>query len=265
MTENHPRSRIALLYSILFALSLTVLIRADGIAQSPDPVRKETLLDSIPQNLLNRLAAGEPQDVIVEFGSTGVEAEARAIRLQKGLVHDDRDITEYKAQRFRQIKNSALTMIPATEANMLMDYSHLPMALLRLRSGSALARLLDLPQVVAVYENRTIYPYAAENMRLINQPQAAAAGYTGAGTTVAVLDTGVNYTVADFGSCTSPGVPSGCKVIAAVIKGNDSNPLDSNGHGTNVAGILVGVAPDARIAAVHVFNTDGTSTDSLVI
>ena len=265
MTEVRPRSPAVLLYSILFALFLSVFIRGDGIAQAPDPARKESILNSIPQNLLNRLAAGEPQEVIVEFDSEAVEAEAATMRLQKRLAYNDREISEYKAQRFRQIKNSTLAQVPAAEVGVLIDYSHLPMALLRLRSPSALTRVVDLSQVVAIYENRTIYPYAAANLQLINQPQAAAAGYTGAGTTVAVLDTGVNYTVADFGPCTSPGVPSSCKVVAAVILGNDSNPLDSNGHGTNVAGIVVGVAPDSRIAAVHVFNTDGSATDAQVI
>ena len=265
MTEDHPRSLAILLYSILFALFLAVLITAHGIAQASDPARRESTLNAIPQNLLNRLAASEPQDVIVEFDSTDVEAEATAMRLQKRLTYDDRDISEYKAQRFRQIKNSVLAQLSAAEVGVLIDYSHLPMMLLRLRSPSALTHLVSLSQVVAIYENRTIYPYAAANLQLINQPQAASAGYTGTGTTVAVLDTGVNYTVADFGPCTSPGVPSGCKVIATVILGNDSNPLDSNGHGTNVAGIVVAVAPDSEIAAVHVFNTDGSSTDGLVI
>ncbi|HME42714.1 MAG TPA: S8 family serine peptidase [Syntrophorhabdales bacterium] len=265
MAKDHPRSRTVFLYSMLFASFLAVFMPAHGIGQIPDQARRESILNAIPQSLVDRLAAGEPQDVIVEFDSANVEAEAAAVRSQRGLTYDDHGISEYKAQRFRQIKNSAFAQLPAAEVGVLIDYSHLPMALLRLRSPSAMARLVGLSQVAALYENRTIYPYVAPNLQLINQPQAASAGYTGAGTTVAVLDTGVNYTVADFGPCTSPGVPSGCKVIATVILGNDSNPLDSNGHGTNVAGIVVAVAPDAKVAAVHVFNTDGTSTDALVI
>lgn len=265
MTKDYRRSKATLLCLFLFALFLVLFNPPGAIAQIPDQARRESILNAIPQSLMSRLAAGEAQDVIIEFDSAAVEAEAMAMRSQRGLTFDDHDISEYKAQRFRQIKNSALALFPAAEVGVLIDYSHLPMALLRLRSPSALTRVADLSQVVAIFENRIIYLYVAPNLQLINQPQAASAGYTGAGTTVAVLDTGVNYTVADFGPCTSPGVPSGCKVIATVILGNDSNPLDSNGHGTNVAGIVVAVAPDSKIAAVHVFNTDGTSTDALVI
>ena len=265
MTKDYTRSPASLFCLILLSLFFAVSIPQGGIAQTPAQTRRESILNAVPQNLSNRLNAGEAQDVIVEFDSADVEAQTRAMRSQKGITYDDRDISEYKAQRFRQIKNSAFAQLPAAEMGVLIDYSHLPMALLRLRSASALAHLVSLSQVVAIYENRTIYLHQPANLELINQPQAAATGYTGAGTTVAVLDTGVNYTVADFGSCTAPGVPSGCKVVAAVILGNDSNPLDSNGHGTNVAGIVVGVAPGSNVAAVHVFNTDGTSTDALVI
>ena len=38
---------------------------------------------------------------------------------------------------------------------------------------------------------------------------------------VAVIDTGVDYTRSEFGSCTAPGVPAGCRVVAAL----DTAPL----------------------------------------
>jgi len=265
MNRDHLFWGVRIVCLILCALSFVPFTAHRSIAETPDQTRRENVLNAVPQSLVNRLAAGEPQDVIVEFDSAAVEAEASALRAQRRLIYNDRSITLYKAQRFRQIKSSALAPLPATEASVLIDYGHLPMVFLRLHSASALAHLVNISQVVGVYENRTIYPHQPANLELINQPQAAADGFTGSGTTVAVLDTGVNYTVADFGYCTSPGTPSGCKVVAVVIIGNDTNKLDSNGHGTNVAGIVVAVAPGSNIAAVHVFNTNGTSTDALVI
>ncbi len=227
-------------------------------------------MNAVPQSLLNRLATGQPQDVIVEFDSAGVDAEATSMRLQKKIPHDDRDIIEYKAQRFGQIKAGVLSLLPAAEVGVLADYSHLPMMFLRLRSPSALARLTDLSQVVAIYENRAIYLYLAQSLPLINQPQAASAGTEGAGTTVAVLDTGVNYTLSDFGSCTGPGAPSTCKVAACIDVTPYPNPPlnscpDTIGHGTNVSAIVVGVAPDSRVAAVKVFDSNGSATDAQVI
>jgi subtilisin family serine protease len=259
------QKRLADLSLILVFLYLALLGPNCGFAQTNGPSRRQSMLNAIPQGLLNRLAAGEPQEVIVEFDSAVVETEAGILRTQRGLAYDDRDLIEFKSQRFRQIKDSVLAGVPPFEANVLIDYSHLPMALLRLRSGSALQRMLDSTEVIAVYENQTIYLHLAQSLPLIDQPEAASAGYTGSGTTVAVLDTGVNYTLADFGSCTAPDVPSGCKVSAAVEIAEEDGSLDANGHGTNVSAIVVGVAPDSRIAALDVFNPDGTSTSGLVI
>ncbi len=68
-----------------------------------------------------------------------------------------------------------------------------------------------------------------------------------------MIDTGVDYTRSAFGSCTAPGAPSGCKVVYAQDLAPDDGSRDDSGHGTNVAGIVLGVAPDTRIAALDVF------------
>ncbi|HII68933.1 TPA: S8 family serine peptidase [Candidatus Woesearchaeota archaeon] len=78
---------------------------------------------------------------------------------------------------------------------------------------------------------------------------------TGKGTTIAILDTGVDYTHPDLGGCFGPG----CKVMGGYDFANDdSDPMDDHMHGTHVAaiaagnGALKGVAPDANILAVKV-------------
>jgi subtilisin family serine protease len=90
---------------------------------------------------------------------------------------------------------------------------------------------------------------------LIDQPEAIGLGHAGTGVTVAVLDTGVDYTLPDFGSCTAPGVGTGCRVVASVDKAPEDNQMDDAGkHGTNVAAIVANVAPGSGIAAVDVFD-----------
>jgi hypothetical protein len=77
-----------------------------------------------------------------------------------------------------------------------------------------------------------------------------------------VLDTGLDYTRADFGSCTAPGVPATCKVAYAQDFAANDGARDDNGHGTNVAGIVGGVAPGAKLIGLDVFNGGGAwSTD----
>lgn len=91
---------------------------------------------------------------------------------------------------------------------------------------------------------------------------------TGKGTTIAILDTGVDYRHIDLGGCFGPT----CKVIGGWdFVGNDSDPMDDEGHGTHVAataagnGLLKGVAPDAKILAYKVCDSGGWCNDSNTI
>lgn len=144
------------------------------------------------------------------------------------------------------------------------DWDHLPLVQVRATTIDAALAMLDRDDVAAAYEIEHYELTDAESFPLIGQPAAAAAGKTGAGTTVAVLDTGTDYTRADFGSCTAPGVPSTCRVSYAADFAPDDGSRDANGHGTNVAGIVAGVAPGAKIVALDVFDGASASTTTII-
>ena len=185
------------------------------------------------------LTSGGSNDMIVEFAST-----------------DDEDLA-VKKTRHRGVKNGVKAQFASGDYQELRDYDALPMAHVQVNSRRALVKLLSHGNVVGVYENTAGQSTGIENLTLIGQPAAATAGYTGAGTTVVVLDTGVDYTNAAFG-CTAPGVPAAtCKVVAAFDVAPTDNVLDSTGHGTNVSGIVAAVAPGAKLAVLDVF-TPGT-------
>lgn len=91
---------------------------------------------------------------------------------------------------------------------------------------------------------------------------------TGRNVTIAIIDTGVDYTHPDLGGC----LGSGCKVRGGYDFINlDSDPMDDHGHGTHVAGTaasngtLKGVAPDAIIYGYKVLNSGGSGSYSQVI
>jgi subtilisin family serine protease len=90
----------------------------------------------------------------------------------------------------------------------------------------------------------------------------------GKGVVVAVIDTGVDYTHPDLGGGFGPGY----KVVGGYdFYNNDPDPVDDNGHGTHVAGIIAanggvtGVAPEASILAYKVLGPDGYGRISDVI
>ena len=99
---------------------------------------------------------------------------------------------------------------------------------------------------------KTSPPLQPEQL-LIRSPRANGLGFTGKNQTVAVLDTGVDYTVAELGAGSFPN----SKVIGGTNTADRTgDPQDCEGHGTSVAAIIAGtagIAPDAKIVAVKVF------------
>ncbi|MEM3064768.1 MAG: S8 family serine peptidase [Candidatus Nitrosotenuis sp.] len=92
-------------------------------------------------------------------------------------------------------------------------------------------------------------------------------GYNGSNIKVAVIDTGVDYTHPDlFGFGANGKVIGGFDFIE-----NDDSPLDTNGHGTEVAGIIAadgkvqGIAPGAKILAYRVSDTGESVSSDLIV
>ncbi|MFQ5569635.1 MAG: S8 family serine peptidase [Rhodothermales bacterium] len=92
---------------------------------------------------------------------------------------------------------------------------------------------------------------------------------SGAGVTIAILDTGIDYSHPDLGGGFGPGfkVAGGYDFID-----DDADPMDEHGHGTHVAGIAAadgttvrGVAPNARLLAVRVLDERGQGRSSAAL
>ena len=130
---------------------------------------------------------------------------------------------------------------------------------------AAVVKLANHPDVqwVSLDGTRRRFQATAQNAQvLMRSDQANAVGFTGAGQTVAVLDTGVDYTVAELGGGPFPNA----KVIGGMDTADEDNdPMDCDGHGTSVSGVVAGprgVAPGAKIVALKVFgSTDATNGD----
>ena len=240
---------IRLSVAVVITLLTTVqIVSAQGIGNGHK---------NAPKRVIDELTSGNTQDVIVVFNDEAIQEEAHALHLTTGYPLHHNRIIEHKATRYAAQKQEILSTIGLHEVLELKHYSHLPMGFIRIHSKGALDRLLAQPGVVGIYENTAERKFLAESLPLIGQPQVAAQGNLGTGTAVAVLDSGVNYTLSAFGSCTSPGEPSNCKVAFAQDFAPSDGKLDDNGHGTNVAGIVLGVAPGTKIIALDVFRSDG--------
>lgn len=147
----------------------------------------------------------------------------------------------------------------------LKRYGNLPAMHVRIDSPQALAALQADENVLTVVEDVPLHVFdTPANMSLIGQPAATSNGALGAGTAVVVLDTGTDYTRSPF-NCTGPGQPSGCPVVLAKDIATDDGALDTGDlHGTNVAGVILGVAPSTSIIALDVFDGEWAYTSTVL-
>jgi serine protease AprX len=107
-------------------------------------------------------------------------------------------------------------------------------------------------------------PYSMQNITAADGTQAWwSAGYTGKGVDVAVIDTGIS----PVAGLTSPGKVINGPDLSLESQSPSLRYLDTNGHGTFMAGLIAGndgqaggyrgVAPDARIVSLKVGVADG--------
>ncbi|HYT66794.1 MAG TPA: S8 family serine peptidase [Vicinamibacterales bacterium] len=152
-------------------------------------------------------------------------------------------------------------------------------------SAAARAALASSPDVVRIFDDEILKPVLAQSVPLIQADQAWGAGYTGAGTTIAVLDTGVD---AQHPFLAGKIIDEACfsSTVAGISQSFCPNGADQQLgagaaapcslsdciHGTHVAGIAAGngtgagvafsgVARNAQVMAIQVFSliTDSNS------
>lgn len=259
----HPRSARTRLVAIGALLVLTGLllprlaaarpVRSEvGTAEDPrPPAPGPEHRAAVDPHLVARLSRRPSTEAILVLDGARALAGAQAALPPTA---GSRALLREIVPAFTVLKDGIRARLP--EVTILHAYRTLPILHVIVPSRAALERVARDPAVVGVAPDRRLRPALAQSLPLIGQPTAAAAGHTGAGTAVAVLDTGVNYTHPAFGTCPAPGA-SGCRVVLAQDTASNDGQLDDNGHGTNVAGIVAGVAPDTGILAYDVFTGAG--------
>lgn len=207
-------------------------------------------------------------------GSVRLIVQLNTAYTPEGNIGDASAIASQR-QSIGQAQQSLQGRLAGRNARVLNDFKFIPFTLLEADADTVAALAAD-PEVISVQEDRLSAPLLAESIPLIGGSATGtfgAAGRTGAGQTVAILDTGVMKThtfltgkvvaeacysttsAADGATavCTPGSVASGSGV-------NCSTAISGCDHGTHVAGIVAGkgpnfngVAKDATLIAVQVF------------
>ncbi|MDH2593013.1 S8 family peptidase [Acinetobacter nosocomialis] len=235
------------LCTILSTTASAVPLDAKGAKQQLNQAAKQKVFQG--KINLDALVTNESNDLIVEYN---IPSESVATGLER---------RNYIAANKKNIQSR---FDRGVGVQVLRDYNNLPIAFYRISNKEALVDLLNDPNVKAVYPNRINQATTMESLPLINQPQANTKGFNGTGSSVAVLDTGVNYLHSDFG-CTAVNSPSStCRVVYAFDSAPDDGSLDDNGHGSNVSAIVSKVATKTKIIGIDVFRS-GSAYDSDIL
>jgi len=229
----------------LLLLSLCAFYTTTTSAAALDAVQLKQRLSTAALNKVSNgkinidaLVDNDSNDLLIEYDSSATSTTLG--REKRSLIADG------KSQFKNKFSNAA-------GFQTLREFNGLPLGLYRIQNRETLAQVLNDPTVKGVYPNRKNVPTTMESLPLINQPQAVTNGFTGEGSSVVVIDTGVNYKHADFG-CTAVNTPaSTCRVVYAFDSAPDDNSLDDDGHGSNVSGIVAKVASKTKIIGIDVF------------
>jgi serine protease AprX len=237
----------------LAACVMTVAACQDG-AEPVGPSAEAVL----PANLLGLSPLVKIDPVLTSLLNTALPTE----RLQVLVTYDE-------AATSGGVVSSLLSGLGAKT----MGFKHLPMVF-ALATPAQIAGITTTLGVTGVYSNKELEYFLAESVPSINGHLAHAAGYTGKGVGVAILDSGIDglYSpdlkhptrtvqnvklLADAGDIVSlgEGLPA---TAGSLYVENVASSETTSGHGTHVAGIAagdgtasgakyVGVAPGANL------------------
>jgi subtilisin len=215
----------------------------------------------------------------LENGTVRVIVKVAHVAATGGTVLGAQEAVTQQAT-IAQAQEGLLASLAAHNVANVRRFQHLPYLALKV-DEAALEALMGHQAVARIFKDEMHSPTLAESVPLIHADQVHAAGWTGQGWTVAILDTGVDKThvFLDEGKVVSEACysttdarhfslcPNGqSSQVGAGAGVNCSTQSDVCKHGTHVAGIaagnaagttvpnLNGVAKGANIIAIQVFS-----------
>lgn len=248
-----PRRGLAASAVVALALALAGPAAARPSFEGREKVR--------PPGLVDRLATSE--------GPLRVVVLLRGWRELIGVPrpHDPASLRAVQSV-VRREQDRLLAALPEGSFEVTWRYENL-LALAGRADLSGVRALAALPGVELVEDDPAMQLHVAEGSDLIGAG-ALRAGVGGRGVAVAITDSGINY---DHVALGNGGFPNSKVIGGHDFWLDDPDPMDPQGHGTGVAGIVAGdpdpangyfggVAPEAKLYACKVTNAGGGTNPS---
>jgi subtilisin family serine protease len=218
----------------------------------------------------NVLAAIEPVDdskgvrVLIEVDAKPGDRAAVAAR----AADLDRDLHRIDTKLRATAKSQGQVEIPAPKVGRI--YTHVFQGVSATVPSSEIAALRALSYVRSVHTETIYKATSIDGVSIVKAPPVwTSFSVRGKGIVAAIIDTGIDYNHAAFGGGFGPGhrIAGGYDFVD-----NDADPMDENGHGTHVAGIVAGngggvtgVAPEAILMAFRVLDRSARGSESDVM
>jgi len=243
------------------------------------------------QGLANTATSSSPATLHLNDEATALEELAVIVELDEESILQAKHKGKSQSEQFlSKERDRVLAQLEKNGASveLLQEYDTVFSGFSIEIDSSDIQTLANIDGVKAIYSNQEyeVTPFDAESIDpelyspqmldsapFIGSDDAWAAGYTGEGVTVAVLDTGVDYTHPDLAHAF--GDYKGWDFVD-----NDNDPQEtpagdprgaSTNHGSHVAGTIAangqikGVAPDATLLAYRVLGPGGRGSTAGVI
>ena len=218
---------------------------------------------SAPPILLQDAADDTIVNVIVEF------ADAPLFLTQQNLRKSPPPDV-YQARFAQFALDAAQSGAPHVSALRQREFFRIFFGLRTSLPRKAMGTLSRLPYIKRIQIERRVEALLERSLEQIRVPEARNTyGVDGSGILVGIIDTGIDYLHPGLGG----GIGPGFKVLGGYdFVNDDPDPMDDNGHGTHVAGIIAangnpleGVAPGARLLALKSLDGSGSGLEGDII
>jgi len=268
---SKQKKLLALVLAVLMVFSFLRFVPVNVFASEAPKLSKSFTNEQLTTHDYVNVIVELKDDPVITY-QIKAKGEATLLSFGRNLSVNDYEklISQKQIELFRQIKEIS----PDAKLGYRYQYTYNGFAL-SVR-GVDIEKISKLDLIRKIYPSRT-YTIADDVSNSVigantvweQIKDAKGNPVDGTGMVIAIIDTGVDYTHPDLGGGFGPNY----KVIGGYDFGDkDPDPMDSNGHGTHVAGIaaadgkIKGVAPKAKILAYKIVagGSNNASTENII-